>query len=627
MSVIPPESTENQTAVANAPAEARLLVEAGPGTGKTFTLIRRLLHLYKSARLIPATQILVLSFSVSAVRVVRQRIEEAQTSRDLPDDELEFTQIRTFDSYASRLLWEEKGAAFLSGKDYDERIQDAIELIRSSESVRKRLAGLGHVLVDETQDLVGLRADLTLEILKAANSGFTLFADSAQGIFDFQINPDKSSTKSADLLASLRKAFPDLGPALHFDKNWRVGGNETLLGVASRGRALILESVSQAWTFLQEQYAALESKGPAGEPKFSADLMGPHTCVVCRTNADVLKLAGALHRDGVPFQISRRRSEGATAKWVGKLFFACEGNKISKGDFEKLAARRLGLATSSASGLWNELCIAVGKRGSSIDYTSLRAAVDAGAVLFAEDYDEQDHHGIVLSTIHRAKGKEYDNVIVVFEADLDDEKKLDQATRVLFVGLTRAKKRLFKIERGFNMIHTPEGYNRCFRLKPNPKRKGTFFFTGIEVGIAEDLDSSSFASTAVGGSATELKDLQRAIADEIAPGDSCTLKLTRFDEGCPIYRLWIRDRAIAETSTRFGWDLWKGLKYARGGWKPKQFPRTLSDFWVKEAVTVVGDLSRQDVPRPFKNSGLWNGVHVEGIASTSGTKWAGYNDI
>lgn len=623
MSIAPQVPTQKQKDVADAPSATRVIVEAGPGTGKTFTLIRRLLYLYKVERLIPATEILVLSFSVSAVREVRKRITEAQSSGELPDDELDFAQIRTFDSFASRLLWEAEGEKFLAGKDYDERIQDAIRAVRTSESIQKRLSGLRHILIDEMQDLVSLRADFAFEILKAAKGGLTLFADSAQGIYDFQIDETKSLTRSADLIQEIRRIYPDIKESVCFDKNWRVGGNSELLGIASRGRALILQSVGDAWAYLYEKYRSLESKGASGKPNLAPGLVGPHTCVVCRTNADALKLAGALHREGVPFQLARAKSDAAIAKWVGKLFFACEGNKIAEPDFEELAKRRLDLEPTRSGELWKDLCVAVGaKRRTAIDYISLRAAIDAGAVLFSDDYDESVHSGIVLSTIHRAKGKEYDNVIVVFDDNgTPDEDEIDEATRVLFVGLTRAKKQLFRVERGFNLIRKTEDRKRCVRLKP--KGAGTFFFTGMEIGLAGDLDASSFASEQIAGDLTELQELQRCIADEIQPGDSAHVEWDRFENGCPIYQLFVKDRKVGETTTAFGWDLWNMLKYARNGWKPKQFPRRLSDFWVREIITVVGDLSREDVPRPFKNSGLWNGVRVEGIASTSGTKWVG----
>ena len=53
-----------------------------------------------------------------------------------------------------------------------------------------------------------------------------------------------------------------------------------------------------------------------------------------------------------------------------------------------------------------------------------------------EDFEEENQNAVVVSTMHRAKGKEFDNVYILLE-------KKDvwsaQDLRVLYVAMTRAK--------------------------------------------------------------------------------------------------------------------------------------------------------------------------------------------
>src|SRR5262245_9495909 len=63
---------EQKVAASHIGTHARLL--AGPGTGKTLALTRRVCFLTKN-RLVPASEILALTFTRAAARELRQRVE------------------------------------------------------------------------------------------------------------------------------------------------------------------------------------------------------------------------------------------------------------------------------------------------------------------------------------------------------------------------------------------------------------------------------------------------------------------------------------------------------------------------------------------------------------------------
>src|SRR4051794_39983537 len=74
LSEVTPAPTREQQAVVDAPEDRAMLVLAGPGTGKTFTLIRRVSRLLEQGQ-----QPLILSFTRAVVRELHQRFRVTQT--------------------------------------------------------------------------------------------------------------------------------------------------------------------------------------------------------------------------------------------------------------------------------------------------------------------------------------------------------------------------------------------------------------------------------------------------------------------------------------------------------------------------------------------------------------------
>ena len=98
----PPEPSPAQEEIADATADIRAIVQAGPGTGKTETVAHRLLKLLGQG--LRPTQILVLSFSRNAVRTLTSRIERQQSIAGGLMEDLRYVTIRTFDSWSFRML-------------------------------------------------------------------------------------------------------------------------------------------------------------------------------------------------------------------------------------------------------------------------------------------------------------------------------------------------------------------------------------------------------------------------------------------------------------------------------------------------------------------------------------------
>jgi ATP-dependent DNA helicase RecQ len=150
-----------QCALVTAPAEATLLVLAGPGAGKTRVVVHRCAYLLRIER-VPAHAILVVCFNRSAAREVSRRL------RQLVGDDARGVMIATYHGLALRLTGTSLAAAAMSGAaepDFTRLIDEANQLLRQPAAgieappglgapMRERiLAGFSYVLVDEYQDI------------------------------------------------------------------------------------------------------------------------------------------------------------------------------------------------------------------------------------------------------------------------------------------------------------------------------------------------------------------------------------------------------------------------------------------------------------------------------------------
>ena len=182
--VVPPSLIEwdkSHREVIDAPLEDRMLVGAGPGTGKTAVACARVSQLIDQGGLEPS-RIWLISFTRTAVREIRDRIaaylEDASAAYAV--------KIATLDSHAWTIHSGFDEEAKILGS-YEENIERVLDFIRQNENVGEYLESVEHLVVDEAQDIVGLRADLVVEIIRKLSSpcGVIVFADEAQAIYGF----------------------------------------------------------------------------------------------------------------------------------------------------------------------------------------------------------------------------------------------------------------------------------------------------------------------------------------------------------------------------------------------------------------------------------------------------------
>ena len=268
---------------------ARTLVVAGPGAGKTHTVRARLKALVENG--VPAPSITVVAFSRSAVAELRQRLKGLEDAASLD--------ITTLDSLAGRLV-----AAALNGQvagDHEATIRSLNDLIhRRNRTVSSWLSERQHVIFDEAQDIVGVRRELMIAILSELSEqcGATVFCDPAQAIYDYSVRRDgQVCPKPIDSLlvehAEFEREF--------LPRNHRTS-NQVLLRLAKEGSEVVEDS-PDGNTALRRMRELLREVCTEPHPEINGGLPYP-TLSLFRTGGEAALNAARLASEGLPVRMT-----------------------------------------------------------------------------------------------------------------------------------------------------------------------------------------------------------------------------------------------------------------------------------------------------------------------------------
>lgn len=592
--------TREQSAVAISPPTARSLVTAGPGTGKTHALVARVQYLVDSAELAPGSEVLVLSYSRAAVREITRRLRDGRPGGAV------YVKARTFDSFASRILSEIDPDGVWRDLDYDGRIEELVRRLsepRASDS----LARIRHVVIDEVQDLVGIRATLVKALLERDGVFFTAFGDPAQGIFDFAARAVSNGDDAAgEIYSWIRERFGDL-KEVTFSENFRVQSDVARVALHC-GRVLTAAGGDCAVSELKQILARLETWRTLENASYYIQRSDQRTAILTRTNREALVVSGELHRLGVAHRLQQPATGRAVGRWVYDLLRGAEGRYLQR-EYVEATCQGLqlpsGLEPSRVWRLMRRLGGGDDPRQQCIEIHKIVQNLAAGRVpdeMLAPDEGSM----VVVSTIHRAKGLEFDRVLIVeppaVGANVDE---LAEA-RVLYVALTRARSSLIHLDpvNTRYVYGLPGSDDRHYVGGPKNFHRFGFEFK------SHDLNSGPLAGALLRD--RDLGAVQQYISANIQDGDVLHLELEDdilSRRGAAVYRVYHEGTCVASTSERFAMALYGALKVNQR-WTVKWPPR-ISGARVQglETVTTPGAPEEWKLPGPP----VWLNVRPQGL--------------
>lgn len=632
------DDTSIRQGIVSASATARQLVEAGPGTGKTELAARRLAELV-CGELNPA-QILVLSFSRSAVRTLTRRVSQLNDVEPRVMEDLRHLSIRTFDSWAFRMLrlLGEEPRVLLSCS-HDANIAALTRLSSGSrrDDVRRFIGDRRHIIVDEFQDLPGVRGDLVLSLLSLMappgqnGCGFTILGDPAQAIFGFACGARDDGTpfpSSREYWDQIRNLYGEGLTQTSLVRNYRA--DPPLARLASGMRSVILgdRPDREKLEVMLSTIAALpEPQQPLGR-SFVEDGPGGSRAILTQTNGEAIRVLQALYgKDAsapvVPVRLNAGNHAPLPPAWIGALLRKVRSTSLPRSQFGRIHAhlsaawemdlcRQLGLPPEDHA--WGRLAVASGaaEDASAIDIAALRERL-AWPDSFPDDQAVAED-GIIVTTVHQSKGMEFDTVTLLEPEqrangrDGGDEDPGERAS-VAYVSISRAARALNRAPHG--QIHRPlvhwtfadERRRLCCEQKN---------WLNVEMGLRGDIEPLSFADPAFLGGADGVEDLQAFLLANA--GRLCGHKVMLCKQLVDSHALWhihLQDgsqpgRLLGRTTNQLSRDLLRIL-HKRG----YSLPTRIMNLRISSVGTVSADGAGR-LGEPEKSSGLWLGVGLFG---------------
>ena len=493
-----------QASIVAAPPDDNLLVLAGPGAGKTRVVVHRVAWLVRVKR-VPPRSILVLAFNRSAALEVRHRL------RDLIDDDARGVTVQTYHGLALRLTGHALSATAERGReapDFDALIEEAIRIFEpaaapagsasavgnpalespaddaSVEARERALSGYSHILVDEYQDIdesqyrfisalagrVASDPDRKLAILavgdddqniynfRGANVDFIRrFEKDYQARRHFLVENYRSTEHiiaAANQLIAVNQDRMKTGYPIRIDgrraTSSPAGGAWSTRDPVAEGRVQILavtDRRSQA-AAIRDEVLRLRALDPSLEWKDIA--------VLSRHRADLDPVRGALEDAGAPVRRAVPRDKMPPLlrlREVSTLLDALHSRRGVFVDGTALRAVVLSLAPAGGDTPWLRLIADVAEAWIEETGGTPQSAEDCTdyfvETLIETRREQTIGHGVLLSTIHGAKGMEFPHVLMLDGGGRSEGTKGsdEEERRVLYVGMTRARETLTLLER------------------------------------------------------------------------------------------------------------------------------------------------------------------------------------
>lgn len=609
--VIPPAQIEwdkSQRDVIDAPPEARLLVGAGPGTGKTAVACARVSQLIDQGGLEPS-RIWLISFTRTAVREIRDRIaaylEDAAAAYAV--------KIATLDSHAWTIHSGFDEQARILGA-YEENIERVLELIRQDENVADYLLeNVEHLVVDEAQDIVGIRADLVIEMIARLSSscGVTVFADEAQAIYGFADDREvrRGEVREPPLPEKIRRGVAGAFRHCELTRVHRTHSPQ-LLKIFSDTRRKVLSAVGETEDKLgkirDEVISLAHGRAPRVDDAALAELEGAF--ILYRRRCDVLLTASMLSQKGVPHRVRMSGLPVCLSPWIGAALSEHTDAHLSRDRFADLWTEKVSstpLAICELEEAWKHLVRIAGRTPTVVDMRLLRQRLGRKQPPAELCHAELGWRGPIVGTIHASKGREADIVHLMLAETPGGNVDQDEEARVIFVGATRGRSRLL-IGRGYqHFASRVEASGRAYCLHTNENQPRAQF----EIGRDNDIDAEGLAGRRFFAGPAAVRTAQARIRSF---ADKFVSLVAECDRNAGfVYRLKEdgQGQCLAVLSQCVNTDLFAVANaiQAKLGGRPRRPPNTIRHLHVRGLRTMVlppDAAEAESLHEPWRSSGV-----------------------
>lgn len=525
------EFDESQLRILNAPATERRVVVAGPGAGKTATSVALISAIDATAGI--DDQILFLSFSRAAMTAAFDAFGDSDRSYNATISAM------TLDSLAWQLTGATSGAGALTSADFDRIVRAAAAEL--AVAYDDQFDAVIHLVVDEAQDLSPARRLLLGAVIDRLpeESGITVFGDPLQSIYDFFDTPDQFAEQSWDALLEDLKTR-SITTVLTLDGSYRARRRGPRK-VATMAHALRRATETEQINLLDDLVSDLTRLELSEFAELTDSWQGT-TALLTRTNAEVALLFDFLSRAGI--QCTWRQSghdQPTVAPWVAQLWSAVRGAPISAANFYAFAETALDVDPS-----WFRLLLHSTKSTKMIEWRAV-ARVCAKAEDPSDPWFKDRKTGVQISTIHQAKGLEFDNVAVAgWRTMLRPNDGRRPERELLFVAFSRARDRIVALD--WDGAFTKSVFGTGLLVKPHPANEFP-----VEICLTPDHFQSDYqVGTELGQHTLAGSNSGAVVEFELLSGRGAEW---------PSYRCRLEGEPVGATTQAFGVSLAKAVRW------------------------------------------------------------------
>ncbi|WP_338841916.1 RecQ family ATP-dependent DNA helicase [Flavobacterium ginsenosidimutans] len=424
------ELSPTQLKIINDNETQHIVVAAGPGSGKTKVLVHKLASLLLMED-VKHEQLLMLTFSRAATTEFKKRLLK------LIGNAANFIEIKTFHSYCFDLL----GKVGTLEKSTD-ILNTTVQRIKNGDVEASKITKTV-LVIDEAQDMNADEFAL-INALMEQNEEMRVIAvgDDDQNIYEFR----GASAKYLEQFIYDNKTIKhELVENYRSKSNLVTFSNQFVQQIHHRLKETpIIANQTDNGKIKIIRYQSNNLITPLVTDIVNTDLSGT-TCVLTKTNEEAIKVAGLLLKNGIKAKLIQS-NDGFNLYNLVEVRFLLDkvdlGTDIYTISDEIWDNAKRELINTFRNSNKLEICLNIIKDFETTNpYKKYKSDLE---ILIREskleDFYSENGETIFVSTIHKAKGKEFDNVFLLlenFNIDTDDAK------RQLYVAMTRAKYNLY----------------------------------------------------------------------------------------------------------------------------------------------------------------------------------------
>lgn len=396
-----------------------IVVAAGPGSGKTRVLVHKLASLLLMED-VKHEQLLMLTFSRAAATEFKKRL------MDLIGSAAHFVDIKTFHSYSFDLIGRQGTL-----EESNTVVSRAAEMIENNEVEESKITK-SVLVIDEAQDM-GADDFRLVQALMQRNEDMRIIAvgDDDQNIYAFR-GSDSKHMKSLITIAD--SALYEMTDNYRSDIAIIDYTNAFVKNIPNRMKSQAIVPISKQ----QGRIIVTQTKNASFNPKTDGT-----TAILTATNEQTLQIAYMLKQQGK--QVRQLQNTDtfhffnlAEIRYFLKHIGSDDNGIISRAKWDDAQQKTLdNYSTSTCLDIIRCFFNDFEQTHKTFYHSDLHEFIFESNI---DDFINTEKNTFFVSTIHKAKGREFDTVYLI----LDGLQRMDSETmRAIYVGITRARHNLY----------------------------------------------------------------------------------------------------------------------------------------------------------------------------------------